>query len=121
MRDFAAQEATQAEINALATDANAATYLCSAGSALLAEYPQYDGEFETPFWALAVATRRVRSKGGVQFEKGDYLLVDERPFSVRHPGFDSGGCELPTAFSIRLGWHCAIRPTSYKIVRPADA
>jgi hypothetical protein len=88
------------------------------------QFPQYAEEITSPHWAIARAKRRVKSKGGVQFEAGDYFLIDTRPWSQRHPNLPDGAgysCELPTAFSTRLGWHVAIRPTSYRIVQEAAA
>jgi hypothetical protein len=67
-----------------------------------AGYPQYNGYWDTDEWTLGRATTTVRSKGGVQAEVGDVVLM-----RTRHAG---GYAFRPDRqfYSMRLGWNCSL-------------
>lgn len=76
-----------------------------------ASYPQYAGYFDG--WVLAVATRDLRSKGGLQASQLEVVLAN--PFAVE----DARAPELTGLrefYSSRLGWNCLVRPDSLRFV-----
>jgi hypothetical protein len=58
-----------------------------------AQWPQYKGHWRGDEWVLVKIKRRIRTKLGVAFEKGD-VTIAKRDESVEHKGFF-------TAYSLR--------------------
>lgn len=60
------------------------------------QYPQYAGYWDG--WGIVRFTIRIRSKGGTQFEPGDYTIARR----ARSP------LDYDAAYSWRLGWNCGL-------------
>lgn len=112
------QAATQDRVNAAADHLDGISLrmmLIEIASRGHAQYAQYDGYWSGPEWTVCRATRRICSKGGVQFERGDLMLV--RPFlAERDDPRGDMGLSCGTAYSVRLGWNCAVVDGTYKPV-----
>lgn len=84
------------------------------------QFPQYDGHWDGPEWVLVKVTRRVRTKLGVAFEKGDVTLA--RPNEpVTDPGLSPATlAELNkpgwTAYSVRNSINTALSAKAVKVI-----
>jgi len=96
----------QEQINA-APDANAAREAIEqAAYAKHAAYRQYDGHWSGERWKLGVIDRRVRTRMGTAFERGDVVLYRDH-----EPHRDGTEAVHLTAYSVRNGVDTALRPS----------
>lgn len=75
-------------------------------------YPQYAGYWDG-WTTIAKCTTSLLSKGGLQAEVGDVLLV-----SPRRGRFLAIGSPDRSFYSVRLGWNCSV---SYGVLDIAEA
>ncbi len=91
-----------------------------------ARYPQYANHWDD--WRIAEITRRVRTKSGVAFERGDLVLVAPttytekvpprgQPFAEYHEWPER---EFATAYSFRTGNDTAVLATEVREVQVID-
>lgn len=78
-----------------------------------AQYPQYEGHWDGPEWRLAVFTGRVRTKGGIAFEKGDVTIA-------RPPANRDEHDRHPVAYSRRNRIDTAVYPKDFYWVQVGD-
>ncbi len=74
-----------------------------------AQYPQYAGHWDGPEWVLVRVTRRIRTKLGVAFERGELALARRTP-----PETDSSLSPAILAEMNRPSW------TAYSVRNRAD-
>lgn len=114
--EWAAQDREQAGINTYAgwgyTAEQVKDAIVEIATDAHAEYPQYDGYWDGPEWVLAKITRRLRTKGGVRFERGDIVLVN---LTEREPQFP-GDVVNPTAYSVRGRINVSTPSTYFRLI-----
>jgi len=57
------------------------------------DFPQYEGHWDGPEWSLAVVLRRVRTKAGVAFVRGELVIA-------KHDADPLDGHQRAVAYSV---------------------
>jgi hypothetical protein len=71
----------------------------------LAPYPQYDGKHDDPAWRPCLVRRRIVTRMGLAFEKGEVSIGRETPtvYAATGAGYD--------VWSVRNGIHTLLKLT----------
>jgi hypothetical protein len=93
----------QDAINAIQSGEGAREYIGRAATVAHAAFPQYESHWSGEEWQVGVIGSRVRTKGGVAFERGDVILWHERTAEDICFAEQVGLPPHRTAYSIRTG------------------
>lgn len=93
----------QDAINTMQSVEAAREYIRRAAAVAHAAFPQYEGHWSGEAWQVGVIGSRVRTKGGVAFERGDVILWHEPTADDIRFAEEDGLPPHRTAYSIRNG------------------
>lgn len=78
------------------------------------QFPQYAGHWDA--WVLGRITKKISTKGGLAFEKGDVVLVNPNSLTYQIPEGPKKGIVSPTCYSFRCKVDCSLGGNFVEII-----